>query len=110
MVEPSTDLAVIASRYQTVHTPFTFDGSTVQRLVAADPRRWFIRFTLLGAPSGTYPILPGPPITLPALLGVSISAQEHKYRDCPSIVTGEWYAGAAALDRLIITECIYLGE
>lgn len=108
MGEPSTDLAVIASRYQTVNTVFTFDGSPTQMILRGDPKRWYVKFTNMTITNPVVFPYPGPPVDTAAFFSAPFVSAEYKYRDCPSVVTGEWYAAGGALVSVLITECLYL--
>ena len=104
-----TDLAGLSALYQTKVTIFTSGGAGQERILKADPRRWYVSFdphVLLG--SGSY-VIPGPPIQ-----GLAPSNQiglpsEKKFLDCPSIVTGEWYGNFSGGGSIVITECLYIG-
>lgn len=109
-MEPSTDIAVIASRYQTVNTLFLFDGSTLQRILKANPRRWYVRFCPTNTTSLNVHPTPGPAFAPASLVTVPPLLIESKYKDCPSQCTGEWYAAGPGLTSVMISECIYLGE
>lgn len=109
-MEPSTRLAVVASRYQTVNTVYAFGGSTSERVLKADSRRWYVRFTAVSSNVVNGIILPGPwPSGVPAI-NSSFDVIEYKYKDCPSIVGGEFYGQVGLSGTIVITECLYLGE
>lgn len=101
------NMAVVASKYQTVNTVFTLDGTTVQRILAANPRRYYVRFSNVNAIGLTYPLLPGPPVSSAFGPIGTVGEWELKYTDAPSIVTGEWYCGGGVGGVIIITESIY---
>lgn len=112
MAEPRTtnELALIASRYQTINTVVSLAAGVLTEILAADPRRWFVRFSTSAIAGMQYPPTPGPAVTLP-LANFNLSGvQEYKFRDAPSAVTGEWYAQSPAGDTVLITEVVYLGD
>ena len=101
-------MSVIQSRYQTRVSSFVFSGATVEQILTANPRRFFVQIRMGTGVMLSYPPSPGPSLNV-AFGGFSPSLDyTWKFKDCPSVVTGEFYAGGTALGTLLITECIYL--
>lgn len=90
---PMTDglrLAIIASQYQAVATRVVSDGSGKQLLLMRDPKRVYVLFRAVGGIA--YP-MPYPGQIPSGLIGSEThdGDLEFKQRDCPALVTGEWY-------------------
>lgn len=106
----SEKMAVTASKYQTVVTVFTASGSGFDRILTANPARLFVQF--MPGPSGVQcprPI-PGP---IPPSFGTGLilmDSVEYKWRDSPSICSGEWYMIAGGVWQITIIESLYIGE
>lgn len=109
-MEPSTDLAVIASRYQTINTVVVFDGSNPQQILRADSRRWYLRFSSLSITSPAMMPYPAPPVAAVFSSTPNVFDLEWKYRDAPSALIGEWYASGLAGETIMVTEIVYLGS
>jgi hypothetical protein len=110
MSEPSESLAIIASRYMTKITVFPTSAVAIQRVLAANPDRWYVRFDSDQFSGFANGLFPGPPTTPPAGVSKEQPPLEYKFRDCPSIVTGEFYLyGGAGGTNIYIFECIYQG-
>lgn len=102
-------LALTTARYRTQLTPVPPDGTTVQRLLKADARRWYVEFwSRSGAATMARP-LPGPMPDVPVTFGVANSPQVYKWRDAPSMVQGEWFSAGTDADGWLVVECLYLG-
>jgi len=104
--EPS--LAVIRSSYQTEVTLFTFAGLVMEQVLESNPKRWYVEFQVITG-AGSWRLSPEP-LAEPTINGQieAGTVLSYKYRDCPSVVTGEWYATSILGSVLQITECIYL--
>lgn len=101
------NMSEVAALYETRHTIFTLDGSARQMVLEADPRRFYVRFSILNAIGITYPLLPGPTINSVFPPIAANIEWEVKFKDCPSICTGEWYCGGGAGGAILITECVF---
>lgn len=107
MNQPS--LGLISSGYQTRITNFVAPVAGPQLLLAADPRRWAVRFEPSGFGAYTMGPTPGPmPGTLPVGTGLTAPIEFH-WRDYPSWLIGEWYVDIGVGTTIVIWECLFLG-
>lgn len=105
----SPSLAATAGLYETtsIVVAGALPGWTL--ILGADPQRWYVRLFATGTPPLNISVCPGPlPINQPPGL-IGPTEWEAKYRDAPSLVTGEWYAQLAGPGNLLATTCRYLG-
>ena len=105
----SPDIAVVASLYTTKNTIVQGDGSGSQLILRANPRRWYVRIAYHHGLNGNYNFQPGPPSGDMIQTFTADNPAEFKFKDCPSIVTGEFYGTWDATTFMIITEVIYTG-
>jgi len=106
----SDDIAIISSKYRTKLSIFTAPISGIQRILLGNGRRWWVRFDTVGLAAYTNPILPASFVDFASYpSGSPTLPMEFKYTDCPSVVTGEWYAGINAGGQVLIWECLYTG-
>lgn len=103
-------LEATAAQYQTKVTRFAIAAPGLVRVLIRDPKRWFVRFERGDVLVVDLPLLPEPyPTGLAGPINQTFPI-EFKFRDCPSVVTGEWYGSFGGGSTLIITECVYVGE
>lgn len=109
MAESNESLAEILADYQTVITVYVTTNVAVQRVLPINSRRWYVRFfsdSLSGFFNGLFPGPPMPPIPAVAMTGRDM---EYHFRDCPSIVGGEWYLyGAAPNQNIYCVQSLYM--
>lgn len=105
----STWMTVTQAEYTTQLTIVTNPGSGFIRVLKANPRRWFVRFESPTGGSSMDYVCPGPVPPFNGQPNSIPSPQEWKFLDCPSLVTGEWYAVGLAGFNLLITEVLYMG-
>lgn len=102
-------MSAINAGYLTVNSIVTTAVNGLQRILRAEPRRYYLRFQPGSATSVNGPLMPGPPLAIVGgPFGLTIP-QEWKWRDCPSIVTGEWFVDVAPGNQFVITEVWYVG-
>jgi hypothetical protein len=100
----------IVSRYMTRNTPFDSAGTGWQKLLDADPSRLWVQFLTDGVAGTTFAIIPGPIPDLWVPTGFTLDRIDYKFKDCPTVVTGEWYLYDTLLRHLLITECLFRGR
>ena len=106
---PLPSLAATAALYQTKVSQVNVSGPLWVRVLAADPRRYYVRFQgAIAGGSGPF-VMPAPGQNMPVPAGSDTVKHEQFWRDCPSIVAGEWYAAASAGADIWIIECLYVG-
>lgn len=106
MILSSQSLAVIAARYQTRVTIFVNAGDIVPLILAANPQRIYVKFETWDITFGVWHVIPGPVPQLPTGSFLEDNQGEYKFQDCPSLVTGEWYAVCPPNGVIQITECL----
>lgn len=99
-------LATAAALYQTRVSTVTVPAGDSALILGADPQRWYVRFQAFGAVAADAVIAPGTGLPLPPVGTGPIQPTEAKFWDCPSIVTGDWYAYGAGGTTIVIWECI----
>lgn len=102
-------MATTTGNYLTRNTVVALTGTGDQLVVKADTRRYWLRIvSLQPVVAGTY-IYPGP--VVPAVVaGVFASLDiESKWKDCPSVTAGDWYAVNGGGGSVLVTECLYVG-
>lgn len=91
---------------------FTSDGSGQQLILKADPRRVYVKFRVANNSGFNFPV-PYPKLVPDGMTVDSLTTneQEYKFKDCPAIVTDEWYIFDNTLTNsiAIITET-YVGD
>jgi hypothetical protein len=102
-------IEVISAKYQTKVTEVT--GLTIEWTKIADrnPRRVYIDFRVQGGLTGQLGVIPEP--------GQNITPQSfdldprgpYLWKDCPSMVTGEWYAVSGLATGMVVIEVEYVG-
>ena len=98
----------VSAQYMPRVTVFTFDGSNGQVVIAADPRRYYLRIELYVG-SGLQTVWPSPGIPdLATTLGGPFPV-EYKWRDCPSITTGAFQGSGMPGTSIVIFEDLYVG-
>lgn len=102
-------MQTIVSRYENQSIIYTGDGTAMQLVLPADSQRFFVRFEASGFAAFTSPLFPGPvpdplPVGSQAVLPV-----EYRFRDCPSIVTGEFYCGVGGGTEIVIFTSRFIG-
>ena len=101
----------IGSKYTTQVTDFAATINGFQKILSSNPRRLYVKFIINGAGMINSPVVPGAgqssyPSTPPAEF-----VSEYKWKDCPSIVSGEFYANISpGFNTITIIECLYTGE
>jgi len=106
---PIPSLAATASLYQTKVSEVVLTGTGWDLLALADPRRYYIEFwhDFVAAAVG---IVPGPgQMTTPQGYSTGSNPVAYKWRDCPSMVGGEWYAFGMIGTPIKVIECVYVG-
>lgn len=107
---PLPSLAATAAMYQTQVSQSIPPASVWTRLLPADPRRYYVRFAVSGLGT-TFPILPAPAQKIaPTGVGGGLGASEYKWKDCPSMVAGEWYCVGDGASFVTVVTCTYIGE
>jgi hypothetical protein len=107
MADVSANIAVIASDYDTIVEVISLPINDWGLMVEANPNRWYISFSPAFFPPHAGFIGPAPIQNGVTLAVDNIPEIERKYRDCPSIVTGEWYGVSAGGGSILVTQCIY---
>lgn len=98
------------AKFITVNTPRPAVGGGFVLLLKANPRRYYVEFFATGGLGATPGIYPGPLPDTTAAGGKGATSGPYKFKDCPSITTGEFYFFDDGVTNLFITECIYTGE
>lgn len=106
---PCPPMAALAAQYKTNNYIFeTWSSTSYDLVLAANPMRWYVEFQFSGGAISQFFLVPGPiPNGFLNYQGTRTVAQ-YKFNDCPSIVTGEFYALSQMPAVLIITECVFL--
>lgn len=102
-------LAKTTSQYQTRVTLLAGAVTAGQLVLKADPRRWYLMVWGESMGPQMSPVMPGPAIPLGAMVPTITAPLEWKYRDCPSIVAGEFYAPYASGTGFLFIEVLFLG-
>lgn len=103
-------MAEEAGKYVTQVTIVTPPATGNQLIVKANPRRWYLRIDFNVGPTHLGPVCPGPvPLAFTSSTTVQLPV-EVKFRDAPSLCTGEWYVQNAATSIWTIWETIYVGD
>jgi hypothetical protein len=103
-------MATEAAKYVSVITIIPPGPASFVQILKADPRRWYIRFGSNDGGANNAVLLPGP---LPTNADPTTKSQmpvEVKFRDSPSLCTGEWYLRNDIGTTITIYECIYVGD
>lgn len=103
-------LAVIASQYETFNTLYVSTVNQMQRILKANPDRWYVQFQALSGGIYNSPLMPGPAILNVPSAPITRPEWEWKYKDAPSIVTGEFYMNMGVGAQILITEVVYEGR
>lgn len=103
-------MTTATASYQTRSWLYTGTGAVNQRIIEANPTRLFLKITGPTALAISGPIYPGPPIDEDLSAMASNLPQEWKWKDCPSIVAGEFYGSLGPGSQVLITECLYVGN
>lgn len=88
----SINLAATVANHQGTVSLVALAPMIWTQLLRADARRWFLRITPAVASLGE--VLYSPAV-IQSLVGVPVGTAiplELKYRDCPALVCGEWWA------------------
>ena len=103
-------MVAAGSRYQTKTTIVSVLSNVPKQLVEANPLRLYIRFET--GPSGfAMPeVLPAPRVGVAMGFAGTRAEKEFKWKDCPSIVIGEFYAYSNLNNEVTVIECCYLGD
>lgn len=99
----------IVSRYETIVSQAVTTTPNITRIVKANPQRLWIKFIPQSGTVLQSPILPGPVSSDYVLGSVPNTNETYMFRDCPSVVTGEWFVAMQVGSRLTIIECCFLG-
>lgn len=100
-------LAETVSGYQTIISLVPLNSMSFVKVLDLNPDRWYLKVYHSSGGLGT-PVLPGPiPAGTDAVTFTAEPQSEWKFRDCPSIVTGEFFARGGAGENLFIIESIY---
>lgn len=103
-------LNLTTAGYRTQTTVFIASGAALELILPADPRRWFLQINVGSPFTMNRYIFPGPYPVYTVGIVTQTFPLEFKYRDCPSIVAGEFYGGFSAGSQIFLTECLYVGE
>ena len=103
-------MAVISSQYETRVTRVAIPGTSWARVLGADPRRFYVRVEGDAVGIITLSVMPGPAQNISPPGNNHNIPCEFKFRDCPSIVAGEFYGFANPASDVIIIECLYNGD
>lgn len=102
------NLNLVAAKYRTSTTEFVYANNILETVLEANPNRWFVQFLNGQGASGKTVLPKGQPYEVADNLYDHLPL-EYKFRDCPSIVTGEFVGIGMPGESIIIIECIYLG-
>lgn len=103
-------MADVAAKYQTVVTLRPAQSAGLHRALPNNPKRFYVEFYLTQGALSSFYICPGP---VPAGMSNQIAGEfplKYKFSDCPSIVTGEFYANDDGAASCVIIECLYVGN
>lgn len=103
------DMPGIGAKYQTIISLYTPTVPGIQLILGANARRVYVKFCQNGG-AGNHQILPGTGFFPTAPIPPQELIVEYKWKDCPSVVSGEWYWDGVLLFSVTILECVYLGE
>ncbi len=98
-----------ASQYAVQVTRAVKAAGGSERLLEADPRRWFLRVENGPAAGGSAFVLPAPGPDGSDAVAVTNLPRESKWRDEMAATTGEWYWIASIGQVVYITEVLYVG-
>lgn len=102
--------AILAALYQTKNTRISFTSNVVVQVLNSDPTRIYVRFVNGNGGATLQQCYPGPLTSTTVGSGAAPSPIEAKFKDGPSMVTGEWYCSGVLGQSILITEVLYLGD
>lgn len=108
-VSAAPAMASITARYQTRVTAVPAGTGTPYLILRADARRVFAQFFAGSGALSNPQVLPGPPLPGVTLGSAPASPPEWKWKDVPSITTGEFYCYNSPAVVVVAVECLYLG-
>lgn len=100
----------VAARYQVKTTIIAPAPGANRQILAADPRRWYLRISIPQAGGTVAAVAPEP---LPLAGGSIVNTPmpiEVKFRDAPPMCTGAWWVNNPGAVQFVIWEVIYVGE
>lgn len=106
---PVPTMAATSALYQTQVSEATPPIGSWTRILAADARRYYVKFILEGGLGNVPRILPGPGQDLTVSGTNGDGTAEYHWRDCPSVVTGEWWMDGTGTMVVTIIESLYVG-
>lgn len=97
------------SKYETSLSVGIPGASKWERVLEADPQRLFVRIMNSAGDDAVTSlwVLPGPLLAAMPSPGGHNTPMESKWKDCPSVTAGEWYAFSADGSTCIIIESRY---
>lgn len=103
-------LADYASRFKTNVTLLAGAFTAGQRVLLGNPRRWYLE--VWGETFGQQmpPLMPGPFVPLGMMVPTIPAPLIWKYKDCPALVTGEFYSPYATGTGFLVFEQILVGD
>ena len=97
-----------ASRFQTIVSEVTLDGTDRQLILKPNSQRWYVRFEA-GQGAGQRAVIPySTDVDVNASLEQN-TPKEYKYLDCPGVTTGGFLAWGMLGNTIVITEDIFQG-
>lgn len=103
-------MAAESSNYTTRVTKVTKPVAGVQLLVEANPGRVFLQIWIPAADPAVPTVFPGPADFGTFVGGPYSLFGEWKWKDAPSVVTGEFYCDTALVASYVLVECVKKGE
>lgn len=102
-------IAAVQAGYQTRVTAFVSAGpGTWELVLRADPRRVYVEFHHQAA--GVLTVGPAGIQDTPPQIWSDVPVTVWKFRDCPAMVTGDWYALCMLADTIYAIEQLRVGE
>ncbi len=109
MSDRQPSLSATTARYRTRNSIYVSTGAPWDPVVGENSQRWYLRVIKLTANvTGSY-FYPGPVVDFTAFAASQDIPLEVKYRDAPSMVTGEWYGIASPGEKFLVTEVLFMG-
>lgn len=94
---------------QTVVTIIPQTTAAGQLILKADPRRLYLEWWGQGMNNSMGAIVPGPyPAAMSGAANMT-APQVWKFKDCPSVVTGEWYSAGAPFNGWVCIQVLFVG-